>query len=207
PDDGAGTLYVTTLGDGIFDLELPIPAGAPHVIVTSSNTAASTLQVGGGATGSNLSFVFWSTNRGHAGFASGTNSFTATVPLETGSNLVTITAVDGAGNQGKIFPPIDASPQGSPPPLPQSLPALGPAKAWLGLASTSDLGIKFDLRSEVLVNGTVVGSGQINSVPGGFTNSTGAKLNSIPQSLANGPVALSSGDVVSIRVLARNACS
>src|SRR5262249_43855243 len=160
-----------------------------------------------GATGSNLSFVFWSTNRGHAGFAQGTNSFTASIPLETGSNLVTITAVDGVGNQGKIFPPIDASPAGPPPPPPQSLSALGAAKLWVGLPSTTDFGIKFDLRSEELVNGSVVGSGQINGVAAGFsTSSTGAKLNSIPQSLSGGPVALTSGDVVSIRILARNAC-
>lgn len=42
--------------------------------------------------------VTWSTNTGTSGTASGTNRWSATVPVLTGSNIVTIKASDAAGN-------------------------------------------------------------------------------------------------------------
>ena len=42
--------------------------------------------------------VYWSTNMGYSGTATGTTQWTASIPLITGSNTVTVNATDAAGN-------------------------------------------------------------------------------------------------------------
>ena len=86
-----------------------------------------------------------------------------------------------------------------------SLTDLSPAKVWVGLANSDDVGLKFDLLANVSVNGVPVGSGQLNTVPGGSSGFNNASLQTIPLTLS-GPVAVSPGDVLSIQILARNAC-
>ena len=45
--------------------------------------------------------VFWKSDRGHSGSCVGTDSWSAgAVPLEIGQNIITVTAVDAAGNRG-----------------------------------------------------------------------------------------------------------
>ena len=48
--------------------------------------------------------------------------------------------------------------------LREQLSALGPVKIWVGLKNSDDVGIKFDLKAEVYLNGALIGSGQQNSV-------------------------------------------
>ena len=87
------------------------------------------------------------------------------------------------------------------------LTALGPAKVWVGLG-TFALGIKFDLSAAVYLNNTLVGTGQLNSVPAGFgTGAFAARLSSIPLTLTAGPADAPAGSVLKIQVLVRNACS
>jgi len=50
---------------------------------------------------------------------------------------------------------------------PKALTVLGPVTIWVGLTNSDDVGIRFDLRAEVYKAGTLVGSGQVNSVAGG----------------------------------------
>jgi hypothetical protein len=82
---------------------------------------------------------------------------------------------------------------------------LSPAKVWVGLKNSDDVGIRFDLRAIVLVNGTPVGSGQLDSVTGGSSGFTNALLRTIPLTLP-APVAVSSGATLSVDVQVRNAC-
>jgi hypothetical protein len=85
--------------------------------------------------------------------------------------------------------------------------ALSPARVWIGLANSDDVGIKFDLRGEVYLNGTqLVGSGELASAIGGSSGFNNAKLDSIPLTLT-APVNLAPGDTLSIKLLVRNACS
>ena len=77
---------------------------------------------------------------------------------------------------------------------------------WVGLANSDDVGIRFDLVANVFVNGVRVGTGHLDSVWGGSSGFNNAILDTIPLALTGGPVAVSSGDVFSIQVLARNAC-
>lgn len=72
--------------------------------------------------------------------------------------------------------------------------ALGPANVWIGLKNSDDVGTKFDLLAEVLRNGVVIGSGQLNDVAGGSSGFNNAHLRTIPLSLTpdanccNGPL-------------------
>ena len=83
---------------------------------------------------------------------------------------------------------------------------LSPAKVWVGLANSDDVGIKFDLLANVFVNGVPVGTGHLDSVVAGSSGFNNAKLDTIPLALTGGPVTVTSGNVFSIQVLARNAC-
>jgi hypothetical protein len=87
---------------------------------------------------------------------------------------------------------------------PITLDTLSPAKVWVGLANSDDVGIRFDLKAIVYVNGNPVGSGTLDSVAGGSSGFNNAKLNSI--NLTVTPTQVSPGDTFAIQVYARNAC-
>ncbi len=86
--------------------------------------------------------------------------------------------------------------------FPPRLTALGPGKVWIGLKNSDDVGTKFDLLAEVLKNGSVVGSGQLNNVPGGSSGFNNAALRTINLALP-GPVEFFSGDTLSFRLSVR----
>src|SRR5206468_563211 len=65
-----------------------------------------------------------------------------------------------------------------------TLSALGPANVWVGLKNSDDVGTKFDLLAEVLKNGAVIGSGQVNDVPGGSSGFNNAVLDTISLALS-----------------------
>ena len=73
---------------------------------------------------------------------------------------------------------------------------------WIGLKNSDDVGTKFDLLAEVLKNGSVVGSGQLNNVPGGSSGFNNAVLRTISVALST-PVGISPGDTLSIRLSVR----
>jgi hypothetical protein len=77
---------------------------------------------------------------------------------------------------------------------------------WVGSDAGRYDGIRFDLRAMIYLKRSLIGSGQLNSVPGGAKNFNKAILDAIPLTLT-APVPVSSGDVLSIQVLVRNACS
>jgi titin len=87
------------------------------------------------------------------------------------------------------------------------LTAFGPAKVWLGLKNSDDVGTKFDLLAEVLKNGAVIGSGQLNDVPGGSSGFNNAVARLISLSLPGGPVAFPPGSSLGIRLSVRIAAS
>jgi predicted extracellular nuclease len=79
---------------------------------------------------------------------------------------------------------------------------LSPAKVWIGLKSSDDVGTNFDLLAEVLKNGSVVGTGQSDNVPGGSSGFNNAVLRTISLALS-GPVSISTGDTLSFRLSVR----
>lgn len=77
---------------------------APSLLITVPgttivSTTSASLTVRGTATGAaGLTVVTWSTSNGDAGVASGTASWTASVPLLVGDTVIVIRAYDAAGN-------------------------------------------------------------------------------------------------------------
>lgn len=76
----------------------------------------------------------------------------------------------------------------------------------MGLTNSDDVGVRFDLLAKVYVNGAPVGSGELDSVSGGSSGFSNARLDAIPLTLT-APVPVFSGDTFSIEVFERNACS
>jgi hypothetical protein len=86
-----------------------------------------------------------------------------------------------------------------------TLSALSPAKLWIGQGGTGKQ-LKFDLLAEVLVNGTVVGSGQLANVSAGGSNFGSAVLDTITLALG-GAVSVPAGSSLSLRASVRVSCS
>jgi len=88
----------------------------------------------------------------------------------------------------------------------RTLSAVDSAKVWIGLQNSDDVGLRLDLRVEVLVNGGVAASGDLNDVATGSSGFNSAILNSIPLSLTAGSVDVPSGVPLGVRVSARRTC-
>jgi hypothetical protein len=83
----------------------------------------------------------------------------------------------------------------------------GPGEIWVGLKNSDDVGIRFDLRAEVYRNGTeLVGTGQIDSVPGGSSGFNNAIERTIALTSV-GAVPFPSGSTLSVKLFVRNACT
>jgi hypothetical protein len=73
-------------------------------------------------------------------------------------------------------------------------------KVWIGLKNSDDVGTNFDVQAEVLKNGSVIGTGEVDNVSGGSSGFNNAVLRSINIALDTEPVPIVSGDTLSIRV-------
>jgi photosystem II stability/assembly factor-like uncharacterized protein len=93
-----------------------------------------------------------------------------------------------------------------PSPTMRQLSALSPAKVWIGLKNSDDVGIKFDLLAQVYKDDTLVTSGELDSVAAGSSGFNNAKLDAISFN-AFSPIAFPSGSQLKIRLSVRNACS
>ena len=82
----------------------------------------------------------------------------------------------------------------------------GPTTVWVGLKNSDDVGTKFDLLAEVLKNGSVVGSGQINGEAGGSSGFNNAIQDVISQTLSGSPN-FCGGATLSIRLSVRVAAN
>ena len=88
----------------------------------------------------------------------------------------------------------------------RELTALGPARVFVGLSNSDDVGLYFDLRAEALVSGAVVGFGQADRVWGGSSGFNNARKTNIPLTLT-APVPFPSGGELALRVFVRQACT
>jgi hypothetical protein len=115
-----------------------------------------------------------------------------------GTNQTNITnnpAFDRNSDWGRVVTPPSAQ-----------LTALSPARVWIGLKNSDDVGTRFDLLAEVYKGNELISSGQVNSVPGGSSGFNNAKLDTIPFS-AFAPVNAPSGSQLKLKLYVRNTCT
>jgi len=84
--------------------------------------------------------------------------------------------------------------------------SLSPAKVWIGLKNSDDVGLKFDLKAEVYKDDILVSYGELNSFPGGSSGFNNAHLATIPFNSFS-PVDFPSGSQLKLVVYVRNACT
>jgi hypothetical protein len=149
-----------------------IPTGTPSISITSPTSSgtytssSATVNLGGTAAdaGGSVTSVTWANSRGGSGTASGTTSWSiSAVTLQTGANVITVTAHDGDGNAANAVITVTyavAAPDTTPP----AVSAQSPAPGATGVAQNTILRFHVTDASGVnqatlvlRVNGTDVG--------------------------------------------------
>jgi hypothetical protein len=86
------------------------------------------------------------------------------------------------------------------------LSVVGPAKIWLGLKNSDAVGLHVDLRTELLVDGAVVATGEVTNASTGSSGFNNAILNSVAMSFPSG-LEVTSGTQLALRVSVRRTCA
>ena len=169
----------------------PANAGPDQTVCGSSATlAANTPSVGTGT---------WSVVSGSGSFANSNNPNTTVSGLSVGANVLRWTITSGACPASSDDVTITSGSA-------TTVSALGNANLWVGLKNSDDVGVKFDFLAEVLKNGVVVASTQINDQPGGSSGFNNAILRTIGLALSSSQN-FCSGDTLSFRLSVRVAAS
>ena len=84
---------------------------------------------------------------------------------------------------------------------------LGSAKVWIGLKNSDAVGLRLDVRAEVLLNGVVVGSGEVLNVSAGSSGFNNALLHNVTLALASAKSVVDPGSVLTFRPSARRTCT
>jgi len=84
---------------------------------------------------------------------------------------------------------------------------VSPAKAWVGLKNSDDIGLKVDLQVDVFKNDRLLASGQLDNTSPGSSRFSRSKLKTIALGLTGEPFDFASGDALKMRLSVRNACS
>jgi DNA/RNA endonuclease G (NUC1) len=138
---------------------------------------------------------------GGAGTSSCTGTVVAGTPIDTsstGAKTFVVNAADAAGNSSSATVSYTVK---------RMLTAVGAAKAWIGQKNSDDVGLRVDLRAQVLVNGSIAATGELLNVSAGSSGFNNAVLQSIAMTLTAGPVEVPRFGVVSLRLDARRTCS
>jgi hypothetical protein len=112
------TVTVSGTGGGTPDTTAPTASISSPTSGSSYSTTLSTINLTGSAADNRgVTQVSWSNSGGGSGVASGTTSWAmSNIPLQTGTNVITVTAVDAAGNRGTDTLTVTRSTSTTPPP-------------------------------------------------------------------------------------------
>jgi hypothetical protein len=126
------------------DTTVPVVTITGPTTGSSYSTSSSTMTISGtGSDNVGVTAVTWSTDRGSSGTASGTTNWTASpVALQSGANVVTVTARDAAGNLGKATLTVTYTPPDTSAPAisilgPTSSPSYNTTSSVVTLGGTS----------------------------------------------------------------------
>jgi hypothetical protein len=114
-----------------------------------------------------------------------------------GSKTLVVNATDAVGNVSSATVNYEVR---------RTLTAVAPVKVWIGLKNSDDVGLRLDLRAELLVGGTVAATGTVDNVSSGGTGFNNAILQSVSMSLTSGPLDIPADAAVAMRVSARRTC-
>ena len=137
---GSDTLSVTYNPP---DTTLPVVTITSPTSSSTTTVATTPLNIGGTASDAGgITQVTWSSNRGGSGTATGTTSWSVTgIVLQTGSNILTVTATDTAGNVNTDTLTVTYSPDLTPPSVtinsPTTQSTLATASSSINLGGTS----------------------------------------------------------------------
>ncbi len=87
--------------------------------------------------------------------------------------------------------------------------SISPAKVWVGLKNSDDVGLRVDVLAEVFKNDTLLASGQLNNQSTGSSGFNNALLKTVVLSLSltGEPVEFASEDTLRMRLSVRKTCS
>ena len=116
-NQGTDSLTVTYTAPAPTDTTLPsVSISSPTTSSSYSTTTASLALSGAAADNVGVTQVRWANNKGGSGVASGTANWSTTaIPLVIGSNVITVTAADAAGNQSTASLTVNYSATTTPP--------------------------------------------------------------------------------------------
>ncbi len=123
--------------------------------------------------------------------------FPASLVFGTGEGERTNLFVTNLGNGGWAGPSLVKIAAGA-----LGMIDLSSANMWIGLKNSDDVGTKFDLLAEVLKNGVVVRSGELDGVKGGSSGFNNAVKRTIDLAFLESPTILP-GDILSFRLSVR----
>ncbi len=172
-----GTAFGDIDGDGIGDI---ISTSVPNTVSVFLNT----------------------TNGGPVSFATRTDIATGTSPVDVavgdldGDGLTDMAVSNHESSSITVYRNTTTNN------LNRQITSLGPAKVWLGLKNSDDIGTKFDLLAEIFHNGVLIGVGQLNAIPGGGSGFNNANPRLINLNMTN-PESILPGDTLSIRLSVR----
>lgn len=112
----------------LLDIKAPgVTITGPSATGTYTTTAGSIVLAGSAQDEVGVTRVIWENSRGGGGVASGTNAWSASVQLQEGVNILTVTAEDSAGNRGTTSLTVTAAfPDVVAPSLSVTGPTVGP---------------------------------------------------------------------------------
>ncbi|MET1081621.1 MAG: DUF4082 domain-containing protein, partial [Burkholderiales bacterium] len=129
-------VFVTSLGP---DTTAPTVAITTPTSAPTFSTGTTPLNLGGTASDNvGVTQVSWTNDRGGSGVASGTTTWSVSgIPLQSGVNLITVTARDAANNPGTATLSVTYTPDTSGPTVTGRTPAVGATNVALGTSVTA----------------------------------------------------------------------
>lgn len=180
-DPNFASIVLPNVGDGVFDV---IVNGTHHTVQAGQQ--------------------FFFAEGGVSAFSvRGIEASAGLDPGNVNAFITGLTFVQRGRFTGTMTPVLMEIPEG-----PQ-ITALGPAKVWIGLKNSDDVGLRLDLKVEVFVNNvntSPIGTGQLNNVSAGSSGFNNALLHTIPLTLSSGEVTLELGDRLVFRISVRRTC-
>ena len=135
-----------------------------------------------------------------SGQCTATGTAASLSPIDTstlGLKTFVVNATDAVGNPSSVTVTYEVR---------RTLSAVGPATVWVGLKDSDGVGLRLDLRAELLVNGALAASGALSNVSTGSSGFNNALLNSVGMSMTSGPVEIPAGAAIAVRVSTRRTC-